>query len=162
MSQKMDKARIYLDACALNRLFDAKDQARVRAESNAVEEILALFFEGQLDWFASEALEAEILKNPDTESRLEALKLISLSSEQAVATDATFLRAEGLERLGYGSYDALHLACAEQVQADCLLTTDDRFIRRAGRGLGNSPVKVQNPVDWMEEYTNDPPGIRIS
>ena len=129
MNREGVRVRIYLDACALNRLFDDRRQTRVRTELDAVENCLALFLEKRVDWLTSEVLEAEILNNPNPESRLEALKLISLSTAHVIATDAAFRRAELLEKLGYGAYDALHLACAEEAKADCLLTTDDRFIR---------------------------------
>lgn len=144
--------RVYLDACALNRLFDDRSQARVRAESEAVEDILTLCFQNQVLWLASEVLEAEIWNNPNSNSRIEALKLISLSTTLVIATDALRGRAESLQTLGYGAYDALHLACAEAADADCFLTTDDRLIRRARRGLGKLSVKVQNPVDWIKEH----------
>jgi hypothetical protein len=47
----------------------------------------------------------------------------------------------------------LHLACAEQAQVDGLLTTDDRFIRRVHRGLGDSAIRVENPVNWRRGFT---------
>ena len=54
-----------------------------------------------------------------------------------LATDTILLdgyinhRAKELEALGYGAFDALHLSAAEAGNADVLLTTDDRFIKRA-------------------------------
>jgi hypothetical protein len=56
--------RIYLDACALIRLFDKGSQARIRAESQAVEEFFTFVFQGTVRWVVSEVLEAEILNNP--------------------------------------------------------------------------------------------------
>lgn len=53
-----------------------------------------------------------------------------------------------LEQIGYGPFDALHLAIAEDSGADVLLTTDDRFTRQANRGLGN-PTIPMNPVNWL-------------
>jgi hypothetical protein len=66
------------------------------------------------------------------------LELLASSTERIILTEEAFQRAENLETLGYDAFDALHLACAEQAQVDELLTTDDRFIRRVQRGLGNS------------------------
>jgi predicted nucleic acid-binding protein len=145
--------RIYLDSCALIRLFDEGSQARVRAESHAVEEFFALVFQGTLRWVISEVLEAEILDNPYSEGRSEVLELLASSTERIILTDETFYRAEVLEKLGYDAFDALHLACAEQAQVDGLLTTDDRFIRRVQRGLGNSTITVENPVNWRRGFT---------
>jgi predicted nucleic acid-binding protein len=143
-------ARIYLDACALMRLFDYGGQARVRAESRATEEFLALALRGVVGWVVSEVLEAEIGSNPDADTRFEALRLLTLASERVVPSDSAFRRAIALERLGYGAFDALHLACAEEAGVDYLLTTDDRFIRRIRRGLGRPVIQVENPVKWIQ------------
>ena len=62
-------------------------------------------------------------------------------------------RAKFLNSLGYGEFDALHLAIAERANADLLLTTDDRFLRQAARGLGNPSVRVANPLDYTEKVT---------
>jgi len=144
--------RLYLDSCALIRLFDEGSQARVRAESQAVEEFFAFVFRGTAKWVVSEVLEAEILDNPYSNRRPEVLGLLASSSERIILTDGTFQRADALENLGYGAFDALHLACAEQAQVDGLITTDGRFIRRVQRGLGNSTITVENPVDWRRKF----------
>lgn len=145
--------RIYLDTCALIRLFDEGGQARVRAESHAVEGFLAYVFQGTVRWVVSEVLEAEILNNPYSDTRPDVLELLALSTERIILTDEAFQRAGILEDLGYGAFDALHLACAEQARCDVLLTTDDRFIRRVRRGLGNSSIPVENPVNWRRRFT---------
>jgi predicted nucleic acid-binding protein len=145
--------RIYLDTCALIRLFDEESQARVRAESHAVEEFFTRVFQGTVRWVVSEVLEAEILNNPYSDERPEVLELLASSTERIILTDETFRRADVLEKLGYEAFDALHLACAEQAQVDGLLTTDDRFIRRVRRGLGNPAIPVENPVNWGRRFT---------
>jgi len=60
-------------------------------------------------------------------------------------------RAEQLAALGYGSYDALHLAAAESAKADVLLTTDDSFCNRSAQGIGNPLIAMRNPLSWLEE-----------
>jgi predicted nucleic acid-binding protein len=60
-------------------------------------------------------------------------------------------RAEELEAVGYGAFDALHLSSAEAGNAEVLLTTDDRFIKRATRAVGSPRVRVLNPVEWLRE-----------
>ena len=74
--------RIYLDSCALIRLFDEGSQARVRAESRAVEEFFTLVFQGTVKWVVSEVLEAEILDNPYSDGRPEVLELLAYSMER--------------------------------------------------------------------------------
>jgi predicted nucleic acid-binding protein len=135
------------------RLLDQGSQTRVRAESRAVEEFFAFVFLGRVRWIVSEVLEAEILANPDSDMRSEALRLLHAAAERIVLTDDTFHRANVLERLGYGAFDALHLACAEQAKVDTLLTTDERFTRQAQRGLGKTAISVENPVNWRRGFT---------
>ncbi len=143
--------RIYLDACALNRLTDDQSQSRIQAEAEAVEGVLLLVWNGQAEWKASIVLEAEIRRNPNAAARNDVLRLISLAGELLRPYRSSIERATTLEALGYGAFDALHLVCAEQAEVDVLLTTDDRFIKQVQRGLGKPTIRVLNPVDWLME-----------
>jgi predicted nucleic acid-binding protein len=144
-------AKIYLDACALNRLTDDQSQPRTRSEAEAVEKVLYLVWKGEAEWMASIVLEAEIRRNPDRERRNDALKLISLAGKVLRPHSVSIERARALEALGYGAFDALHLACAEQGFVDAFLTTDDRLIRQVGRDLGKPTMRVLSPVNWVQE-----------
>jgi predicted nucleic acid-binding protein len=142
--------RIYLDACAVCRIFDDRSQLRVRQEAEAVEGLLKRFKERRAIWISSDALIDELLEDPDAERRAVSLSLLTLSSENAAIDVATGQRAMELETAGYGAYDALHLACAEKNGADVLLTNDDRFEKRVRRGIGKPRIPVQNPLDWWQ------------
>jgi predicted nucleic acid-binding protein len=100
---------------------------------------------------ASVVLEAEVRRNPNGAARNDALRLISLAGELLRPHRVSIERARALEVLGYGVFDALHLACAEQAAVDVLLTTDDRFIKQVGRRLGKPTIRVLNPVNWVRE-----------
>jgi predicted nucleic acid-binding protein len=143
--------KIYLDACALNRLTDDQSQSRIRTEAEAVERVLHLVRKGEAEWKASTVLEAEIRRNPNGEGRNDALALLSFAGELLRPHQVSIERARALEAIGYGAFDALHLACAEQAAIDVLLTTDDRFIKQAGRRLGKPAIRVLNPVNWLQE-----------
>jgi predicted nucleic acid-binding protein len=143
--------RLYLDACCLNRLTDDQSQARVRNEAEAVEGILRLVRAGQVTWVSSTALEIEISRNPDAERRHDVAALLAFSNEVVVPRSRSAERATFLQKLGFGTFDALHLASAEQGQADVFLTTDDDLLRRAGRCRNELNVRVQNPVSWYQE-----------
>src|SRR5579885_406937 len=121
--------KIYLDACCLNRLTDDQTQLRIRQEAEAVELILRRMQHGTIQWVSSEALLDEIDRNPDAERRLENAALLALASESVEVDDSVASRAADLQMVGYGAYDALHLACAEAARVDVLLTTDDGFVR---------------------------------
>ncbi len=117
--------RIYLDACCLNRLTDDQKQNRIREEAAAIERIIHRIGQRSIEWVSSEALVDEIERNPTAERRLANRALLALA-RQTIAVDSTISnRAAGLHSIGYGAYDALHLACAEAARVDVLLTTDD-------------------------------------
>jgi predicted nucleic acid-binding protein len=143
--------RIYFDSCALTRLTDNSSQLRVRIEAEAVERLLERVWKGRLTWIASVANELEVRRNPDDQMRIEGLALLSFAEEVVRPGSTTRARARSLAQAGYGAFDALHLACAEQANVHVLLTTDDRFIGRAARKVGNPTVRVANPVDWLKE-----------
>ena len=143
--------KVYLDACCLNRLTDDQDQQRIAEEAEAVEQILRLLRANAIEWLSSTVLEAETSVNPDPERRREVQVLLLLATNTIPLDGQIIERAKCLEAVGYGAFDALHLSSAEAGDADVLLTTDDRFIRRAARRVGSPHVRVVNPVEWLRE-----------
>jgi predicted nucleic acid-binding protein len=143
--------RVYLDACCLSRLTDDQSQARIREEAEAVERVLAGVRRGTVELLSSEALDDEVRRNPSMERRVEAQAMLSLTVIIVKIDEAIVLRAQSLVGLGYGPFDALHLAAAESAGADVLLTTDDRLLKRASRKLGNPRIPVRNPLSWIKE-----------
>lgn len=95
-------------------------------------------------------LELEVRRDPDGRKREDVLALLLHSSERAMPTPVSFDRAQKLQGIGYGAIDAWHLALAEQAGVDVLLTTDDRFLRIASRGIGKPTVELANPLDWRQ------------
>jgi predicted nucleic acid-binding protein len=141
--------KVYLDACVLSRLSDDRTQARVAAEAATIEQIFRMIFLGEVVWSGSQTLRHEVNRNPDRDKRNDALALLAYADEMPDATEALRERAEILHTLGYGAFDALHLAHAESQGVEVLLTTDDRFMRLAARGAGKPSVPLMNPVDWL-------------
>jgi predicted nucleic acid-binding protein len=60
-------------------------------------------------------------------------------------------RACELKEIGFGVYDALHLAFAEQAAVDIFLTTDDRLLKLASKCFSLIQVKVDNPLGWLRK-----------
>jgi predicted nucleic acid-binding protein len=143
--------RVYLDACCLSRLTDDQGQTRVRAEADAVEQILGMVRAGLALWVSSTALNVEVGRNPDPDRRHDAEQLLAFVNEVVVAKNADADRARQIAQLGFSAFDSLHLACAERGGADVFLTTDDALLRRARRNAGLLHVRVENPVSWYEE-----------
>jgi predicted nucleic acid-binding protein len=143
--------RLYLDACCLGRLTDDQSQPRVRAEAEAVEHIMAMIRAGQATWVSSTILNIEVSRNPDPERRRHAEALLFFANEIVVPNQEVADRARKIEKQGFGAFDALHLASAEQAGAEVFLTTDDVLLRRAGRNVAALHVRVENPVLWYQE-----------
>jgi predicted nucleic acid-binding protein len=141
--------KVYFDTCALNRLTDDQSQTRVRDEAEAVSRILDLVTDGQIIWVGSSLLRMELGQNPDVESREISVAYVELATEFADPTPQTYERALALESEGFGGFDALHLALAEQAGAAWLFTVDDRFISRASIRSKNLQPVVINPLDWI-------------
>jgi predicted nucleic acid-binding protein len=102
-------------------------------------------------WISSSVLSLEISRNPDSERRRGAEALLTFAREIFTPDSATADLAQRIERLGITSFDALHLASADQSGADVFLTTDDNLLRRARRGRGLLRIRAQNPVSWLRE-----------
>ena len=65
--------------------------------------------------------------------------------------DVVIARVQELKAMGFRTYAAFHLACAEQATVDIFLTTDDRMLRIATRHTAQLKVRVANPLEWLLE-----------
>jgi predicted nucleic acid-binding protein len=144
--------RLYFDACCLNRPFDDQQQLRIRLETEAVRTILRLCEEGIHDWVASRVLRWELEQTPDADRRQLTLDLLSMADEEGDPVDQDRLRALELARQNIPAFDAAHLATAERLRCDLLLTTDDTLIKRAARTITPAlRIRVTNPLAWLQE-----------
>jgi predicted nucleic acid-binding protein len=147
--------RIYLDACCLLRPFDDQTQHRIRVESEAVCVILELCGKGIHRWVSSEALEDEVLRDPDEDRRGIVAGMFRFADERLVVDERSMALARRLASYGIGAMDALHLSVAETGECDLLLTTDDELLRRAGELRPPLRLKVVNPAHWVLEDSSD-------
>jgi len=123
----------------------------VHLEAEAVLAILAAVEAGRgIAWLGSAVLRTEVARNPDPERRQRARDLLRAATYWIALEPRDVARGAALERLaGFSPFDALHVAVAERGRADVLLTTDDRFARRAARHAGALGVAVENPLTWL-------------
>jgi hypothetical protein len=135
----------------VNRLTDDQTQGRIREESAAIERILRSVRQDGWIWVSSDILHEEIESSPLPGRKSKNRTLLTLASELIEIGDFVIERARHLQSAGYGAFDAMHLASAESAAVDVLLTTDDKFEKRASRGDGPPRVPVRNPVSWMRE-----------
>ncbi|MBD1824763.1 PIN domain-containing protein [Cyanobacteria bacterium FACHB-DQ100] len=146
---------IYLDVCCLNRPFDDQRQERVRLEAEAVLLILERCQSKEWTLLGSEAIEAEIGQIRDPDRLAQVQTLARAATQQVLIDEFVERRVEEWVGQGFGVFDAFHLACAEVADVTALLTTDDRFLRRAVRLGEMLKVRVANPLQWLLEVTSD-------
>lgn len=150
MQNQSQHQNIYLDTCCLGRPFDEQTQERIRQETQALREIGDCFITSQLRWISSTVLEIEVGNNPRVKQRNEVMAKLSLAHQTVQVGASETACAAHLQQLGFPSFDALHIACAESGGADVLLTTDDVFINRAKRLRQHLHVDVENPRAWLQ------------
>lgn len=119
--------KIYLNVSCLNRPFDDQGQARIRLEAEAVAVVLEKCEKGEWIHVTSGMAQIEIDANPDRKRRRRVGLLLPDESAIMQLTEAVLGRASELTMLGFKPADATHVAAAESIPADVLLSCDDRF-----------------------------------
>jgi predicted nucleic acid-binding protein len=142
--------RVYLNTSALNRPFDDLSRDRVRLEAEAVAVLLTAIERHAIERITSEYLEFEVTQIPDPERRHRVASLVALAAATVPVSQPLANRARELERQGLRGLDALHVAGAESARCDCLLTTDDRMVRRATRAGDAVRVAILTPMRAVE------------
>jgi predicted nucleic acid-binding protein len=112
-------------------------------------DILKLVIAQDVQWIASTVLRFELALNPDAIKRADALALLNLAADVVELTPATRQHARVLESQGFSAFDALHFAVCEQINVDCMITVDDRLLRKAARLPTPAHVLVLNPIEWL-------------
>ena len=140
---------IYLDVCCLSRPFDDWSYDRNRLEGEAIIKILKLFNSDNYKLANSEVIEAELRKMTNLDKLKEIKQLLKIADFKIILTEEMDQRSQELEKLGFGLYDSLHIACAEYAKIDMLLTTDDRLLKKAINYRNLLKVKLENPVTWL-------------
>lgn len=146
--------RVYLDLCALKRPWDDQSQLRVARETDAMVHIIDLWRAGTIELVRSSAQDLENRYNTNLgrahaiAETLDRIGTLALTPENVVA------RGEELAALGFRGMDALHLAWAEHLMADALVTTDDRFRRKANAARARSQVRTIGPIELVAELAS--------
>jgi len=145
--------RLYMDVCCLGRPFDDLTQSRIYLEAEAVLSIISRCESGEWDLLSSGVIDFEISQIPDSEIQDRINTLYSTATEHHSITQNIANRAITFKNHSIGDFDSLHMAVAEDANVDVLLTTDDRFEKRAKNT--DTTVKVANPVTWLMEVTDN-------
>jgi PIN domain len=128
---------------------DDQGQERIRLETEAVLGVLTRIVEGKDTLLWSWVMSFENDKHPKPDRRDEIAVWEAISEQSIGLSDRLEERARQIAKSGVSSLDALHLASAEEGQADVVLTCDDVLVRRSRRLA--LTLRVLNPVAYFEE-----------
>jgi predicted nucleic acid-binding protein len=143
--------KLYLDNCCLNRPYDDQTQEKIHLESEAILAIVKKLNQENFEIFGSSALDFEIEQIKNEEKRVK----VKYFYEQTINArmeykESIFQRAKELsEQSAIRTLDRFHLAFAENIGADVLLTTDMKFERACLKLDLN--IKVMNPLNYVLE-----------
>ena len=140
---------LYLNYNCFQRSFDDPAQIRIQLEAVACQEIFTRAENDadiQLVWSFMHQDETILCPFPDR--KIEAFRLSRLCQQRVGPEREIYDRAKQYQQRAHlSAKDAVHLACAVHVQADILITCDDRFLKQAKRL--NLDIEIINPVDYF-------------
>ena len=142
--------KVYFDTCSIQRPLDSKSQVRVSLEAEAVLGLLSLCESGLIELISSEVLLFEINRNPNLTRREFGLEVLSNAKSFILLNEEIELRARELNKAGIKPLDALHLATAENCQADYFCTCDDKILKLM-KSLEGKRIRVISPIKLIEE-----------
>ena len=141
---------VYLDTCSLQRPLDDKSQLRIRLEAEAVLSVIDLAEAGALELLSSDALRYETTRNPHPARKQFVWEVLAGASAHVGFSERVETRAKVLNQTGIDTLDSLHLASAEEGEADFFCTCDDAFLQKAKREA-NDETRVVSPLELAEE-----------
>ena len=127
-------------------------QYRVRQEVTSIMDAVKMCGVSGIPIIGSAAVDMEIEEIREDEKRgLVRAFYGRIVTEELLETAAITARAQEVRAQGIsGELDSYHVAFAEAVGVDFLLTTDDRFENAAGKL--ELKTKVINPINFLGEY----------
>lgn len=141
--------KVYLDVCCWNRPFDDQTQEKIHLETEA---ILIILSSDQWELVGSDIVDFEISKIPDKE-RKKKVELLAkkVLKKQKMSADL-IKRAKNIEQKGINPLDALHIASAEFLQSDYVITTDADIVKKYQNNKDFfTKIKISNPILFLTE-----------
>jgi predicted nucleic acid-binding protein len=142
---------VYLDTCCYGRQFDNQEQANIAAETIAVMTAIDTCKIAGYGIIGSEAIIYELENIRNDVLKEDVIRFYQNTiTRHYLLTENNHTRARTLQAEGLGRMDSYHLAIAEAVGVDVLLTTDAQFILVCAKKK-LSTVKVMNPLNFLTE-----------
>lgn len=144
--------KVYLDNCCYNRPYDDQESIPISLEAQAKLYIQSLIKNKQLTLASSFVLDYENSCNPYFDRKYTISSFLDNNVDDYVdSKQANFVlqNAKRIMATGVKMKDACHIACAEMMNCDYLLTTDKRMLK-----YQDSTIKIINPIDFVN-HLND-------
>ena len=140
--------RIYMDLCCFNRPFDDQNAPQIYIETEAKLIIQNMIIQGEIELVWSYMLDYENSANPDdaVKETIDRWKKVSVAMTEQ--TDGILSIANRLKKIGIGTKDAVHVACAAFLKADCFVTVDKGIIERRDR---IAEIAILNPIEFVQK-----------
>ncbi len=141
---------IYLDNCCYNRPFDDQTQERIHLESEVILTVLKMGQMKKVVIAGSEILELEMSRMQDENKKQKVIDLYRVADLHIPYTENIKKRSADIMSISkIHAFDSLHIASAEEANADVFLTTDDRLEKMTEKlKLG---TRVINPLRFAWE-----------
>ncbi|WP_173468516.1 type II toxin-antitoxin system VapC family toxin [Fibrobacter succinogenes] len=139
--------KIYLDNCCYNRPYDDQSHLTISIEAQAKMQIQALVKAQKLQLASSFILDYENSCNPYTDRKSAITKFLNDNVFDYVGSDKSDVIATNAKKImatGVKMKDACHIACAELMNCDYLLSTDKRMLK-----YKSNSIKLINPIEFL-------------
>lgn len=141
---------IYLDNCCYNRPFDDQTQERIHLESEVILTVLKMGQMKKVVIAGSEILELEMRRMQDENKKQKVLDLYRVADMRVLYTEEIKKRSSDIMSVSkIRAFDSLHIASAEEANADVFLTTDDKLEKKAEKL--ELRTRVVNPLRFAWE-----------
>ena len=147
--------KLYFDICCYSRFYDDQGQVKIYIESEAILNIINIAKQNNYEIMGSPALDLEIEQIDKVEKR-EKIKYFynQTITQKNDYNENIYKRVKELsEKTNIRTLDSFHLAFAENLKIDFLLTTDARFEKACSRMDLN--IKVINPIKYLMEVIHN-------
>ena len=139
--------KIYLDNCCYNRPYDDQSYLTISIETQAKLQIQSLVKAKKLDLASSFILDYENSCNPYSDRKSAITNFLDENVLDYVGSDKSELIKSNAKKImdsGVKMKDACHIACAELMNCDYLLSTDKRMLK-----YKSDSIKLLNPIEFL-------------
>lgn len=140
--------KVYLDSCCYNRPYDDQNYLPISLETQAKLLVQLLIKEKRLELAFSFILDYENSCNPYMDRKIAIKNFLDdnvsdyLGSEKS---EEVIEKAKIVMATGVKMKDSCHIACAEMMKCDYLLTTDKRMLK-----YKSDTLKLLDPIEFID------------